>query len=172
RIVFGPPIINIEKLLALVRAGLIDFSVARNPCVLADESAGCFELKCDENPKAVMQAEILVDARYPSTNILSDAAPLYRNLQRRGLVRAFENRSLSPDVLGYVPGAIDMTEGSNFVVDAEGVANEDISVIGIPTEGNLIGNKTIARGDYPGTWAAQVVRQLACKERTLQGAPV
>jgi len=79
---------------------------------------------------------------------------------------------LSPDVLGYVPGAIDMTEGSNFVVDAEGVANEDISVIGIPTEGNLIGNKTIARGDYPGTWAAQVVRQLACKERTLQGAPV
>ena len=172
RIVFGPPIINIEKLLALVRAGLIDFSVARNPCVLADESAGCFELRCDENPKAVMQAEILVDARYPSTNILWDAAPLYRNLQRRGLVRAFENRSLAPDVAGYVPGAIDMIEGSNFVVDGEGVVNEDISVIGIPTEGNLIGNKTIARGDYPSTWAAQVIRQLACKERALQGAPV
>lgn len=172
RIVFGPPIINIEKLLALVKAGLIDFSVARNPGVIADESAGCFELRCDENPKAVLQAEILVDARYPSTNILRDAAPLYRNLQRRGLVRAFENRSLTPDVAGYVPGAIDMTEGSNFVVDSDGVVNEDISVIGIPTEGNLIGNKTIARGDYPGVWAAQVVTQLACKERALQAAPV
>ena len=169
RIVFGPPIINIEKLLALVRAGLIDFSVARNPCVSANESAGCFELKCDENPKAVMQAEILVDARYPSTNILRDAAPLYHNLQRRGLVRAFENRS---PTLAYMPGAIDMTEGSNFVIDGEGVVNEDISVIGIPTEGNLVGNKTIARGDYPGTWAAQVVRQLACKEWALQLAPV
>jgi hypothetical protein len=166
RIVFGPPIINIEKLAALVRAGLIDFSAARNPCVIANESAGCFELKCDENPKAMMQVEILVDARYPSTNILWDAAPLYRNLQRRGLVRAFENRS--PDMPSYVPGAIDMTEGSNFVVDGEGVVNEDISVTGIPTEGNLIGNKTIARGDYPGIWAAQVVRQLARKERALQ----
>ena len=168
RIVFGPPIINIEKLLALVKAGLIDFSVARNPCVVTNESAGLFELKCDENPRAIMQAEILVDARYPSTNILCDASPLYRNLQRRGLVRAFENRSLAPDIARYVPGAIDMSEGTNFVVDGEGIVNEDISVIGIPTEGNLIGNKTIARGDYPGIWAAQVVRQLACKERALQ----
>jgi hypothetical protein len=116
----------------------------------------------------MMQAEILVDARYPSTNILCDASPLYRNLQRRGLVRAFENRSLAPDIARYVPGAIDMSEGTNFVVDGEGIVNEDISVIGIPTEGNLIGNKTIARGDYPGIWAAQVVRQLACKERALQ----
>jgi len=58
------------------------------------------------------------------------------------------------------------------VVDSDGVGNEDISVIGIPTEGNLIGNKTIARGDYPGTWAAQIVRQLERKERALQVAHV
>lgn len=170
RIVFGPPIINIEKLLALVRAGLIDFSVARNPRVLTNESAGCFELKCDWIPNGVMQADILIDARYPSTNILWDASSLYSNLQRRGLVRAFENQSLTPDVAGYIPGAIDMTEGSNFVLDREGIPNEDISVVGIPTEGNLIGNKTIARGDYPGIWATEVIRQLECRERALQGA--
>jgi hypothetical protein len=168
RIVFGPPTINIEKLLALVRAGLLDFSVARNPRVLCNESDGCFELRCDEIPNAVVRAEILVDARYPSSNILSDASPLYRNLQRRGIVRAFENRSLNPEISGYCPGAIDMTEGSNFVVDGEGVGNEDISVIGIPTEGNLVGNKTIARGDYPGTWAAEVVRQLRCRDQALE----
>jgi len=172
RLVFGPPIINIEKLLALVRAGLIDFSVSRNPRVLANESAGCFELQSDQIPNGIMHAEILVDARYPSSNILWDAAPLYRNLQSRGLVRAFKNGSLTPDVSGYVPGAIDMTEVSNFVIDGEGIPNEDISVIGIPTEGNLIGNKTIARGVYPGIWAAQVIRQLRCKERSLQGAAV
>ena len=168
RIVFGPPIINIEKLLALVRAGLLDFSVARNPRVISNESDGCFELRCDEIPNAVMQAEILVDARYPSSNILWDASPLYRNLQRRGIVRAYENRSLNPELSGYCPGAIDMTEDSNFVVDGEGVGNEDISVIGIPTEGNLIGNKTIARGDYPGTWAAEVIRQLGCRDQALE----
>ena len=170
RIVFGPPIINIEKLLALVRAGLLDFSVARNPRVLSNESDGCFELRCDEIPNAVMQAEILVDARYPSSNILCDASPLYRNLQRRGIVRAYENRSPNPGTSGYCPGAIDMTEGSNFVVDGEGVGNEDISVIGIPTEGNLVGNKTIARGDYPGAWAAEVARQLRCRELALEEA--
>ncbi|MGH9873146.1 MAG: FAD/NAD(P)-binding protein [Pyrinomonadaceae bacterium] len=167
RIVFGPPIINIEKLLALVRAGLLDFSVARNPRVQTDDLTGCFGLQCDAIPNAVMEAEIMVDARYPSTNILWDATPLYRNLQRRGIVRAYENRSMNPDTSGYCPGAIDMTEGSNFVVDGEGIGNEDISVIGIPTEGNLIGNKTIARGDYPGTWAAEVIRQLGCRERAL-----
>ena len=167
RIVFGPPIINIEKLLALVRTGLLDFSVARSPRVLSNESDGCFELRCDEIPNAVSQVEILVDARYPSSNILWDASPLYRNLQRRGIVRAYENRSLDPEISGYCPGAIDMTEGTNFVVDGEGVGNEDISVIGIPTEGNLVGNKTIARDDYPGTWAAEVVKQLKCREQAL-----
>jgi len=172
RIVFGPPIINIEKLLALTRAGLIDFSVARNPRVVTNEADGCFELQCEAIPDGVRRAEILVDARYPSSHLAWDASPLYRNLQRRGLVRPYENRSVDPEVAAYRPGAIDMTEGSNFVVDGEGIGNEDISVIGIPTEGNLIGNKTIARGDYPGRWAAQIVRQLELKERALEVARV
>jgi hypothetical protein len=60
-----------------------------------------------------------------------------------------------------------MVEGSNFLVDGEGVGNEDISVIGIPTEGNLVGNKTITRDAYPGIWAREVVRQLGCREQTL-----
>lgn len=166
RVVFGPPIINIEKLLALVRAGLLDFSVARNPRVLTDEAGGSFEIRCDEIPGAVAKAEILVDARYPSVKIRSDATPLYRNLQRRGIVRAFENRCLSVGELTYCPGAIDMTEGSQFVIDSRGVINQDISVIGIPTEGNLVGNKTIACDAFPGIWAAEVLRQLRHWERS------
>src|SRR5207244_4289512 len=53
RVAFGPPIINIEKLLALLRARRLDFSVARNPRVLTDEASGCFELRCEEIPGAV-----------------------------------------------------------------------------------------------------------------------
>jgi hypothetical protein len=167
RVVFGPPVINIEKLLALVKAGLVDFSVARNPRVITDDNFGSFELRCDEIPGAAKQFQILVDARYPSTNLPADLTPLYRNLQRRGMVRAYENRPLGSDGVGYLPGAIDMSEGSNFVVDRAGMINQDISVIGIPTEGNLIGNKTIARGEYPGIWAADIIRQLECRERAL-----
>lgn len=166
RVAFGPPIINIEKLLALQRAGLLDFSVARNPRVLTDEASGCFELRCDEIPGAVAQAEILVDATYPPAHIPRDATPLYRNLRRRGMVRAYENRSTVRDMSAYCPGAIDMTEGSRFVVDGEGVGNEDIAVIGIPTEGNLVGNLTLARDDYSAIWAAEVITQLRCRERS------
>jgi methylaspartate mutase epsilon subunit len=172
RVAFGPPIVNIEKLLALQRAGLLDFSVAPNPRVLTDEASGCFELRCDEIPDAVAQAEILVDARYPSTDIPRDATPLYRNLHRRGMVRAFENRLTSRAGSAYRPGAIDMTEDARFVIDEAGTGNEDIAVIGIPTEGNLVGNLTVARDKYAGVWAAEVIEQLRCRERALAAPPV
>ena len=165
RVVFGPPIINIEKLLALLSAGLLDFSVARNPRVVTDEAGGCFELRCDETPGAVARAEILIDARYPRTNIPRDATTLFRNLRQRGVVRAYENR-FRRDQDAYRPGAIDMTEDTRFVVNDQGIANEDIAVIGIPTEGNLVGNLTLARDDYSATWAAQVMNQLRCREQS------
>jgi hypothetical protein len=171
RVAFGPPIINIEKLLALGRAGLLDFSVAQSPRVLTDEASGCFELRCDAIPGAVAQVEVLVDARYPATDIPRDATPLYRNLHRRGMVRAFENRLTCIDSSAYRPGAIDMTEEARFVIDGEGIGNEDIAVIGIPTEGNLVGNLTVARDKYAGIWAAEVIAQLRRRERAWSSAP-
>lgn len=165
RVVFGPPIINIEKLLALSKACLLDFSVARNPVISLDEANGCFALRNDEISGATASAEILVDARYPSVNLPQDAAPLYRNLYRRGMVRVYENREINGDPNAYYPGAIDMTENSHFVVDGKGGSNEDISVIGIPTEGNLVGNLTLERDSYASTWAALVIEQLRRREQ-------
>jgi uncharacterized NAD(P)/FAD-binding protein YdhS len=152
RVAFGPPIVNIEKLLALVEAGLLDFSVARSPRVETGES---FELHCEANG-SVAYAEVLVDARYPHVDVERDATPLYRNLVRRGLVRAFRND-------GYSPGAIDMTAETRFVIGRDGTPNEDICVIGIPTESNLVGNLTIARDEFAGRWAARVMDQLRAK---------
>jgi FAD-NAD(P)-binding len=164
RVVFGPPIISVEKLLALQKAGILDFSAARNPLVLTDEPSGCFELRCTSIPGAAARAEILVDARYPEVNILRDATPLYRNLRSRGMVRTFENQSTVERVSAYRPGAIDMTDDMRFVVDERGAPNEDIAVIGIPTEGNLLGNLSVTRDDYAGIWAATVLRQLHGRE--------
>jgi FAD-NAD(P)-binding len=172
RVAFGPPIINIEKLLALARAGLLDFSVAQSPRVLTDESSGRFELRCDDIPGAHAQVEILVDARYPATDIPRDATPLYRNLHRRGMVRAFENRPATSDGSAYRPGAIDMTEEARFVIGEAGTGNEDIAVIGIPTEGNLVGNLTVARDKYAGVWAAEVIEQLRRRERAWASSSV
>jgi hypothetical protein len=159
RVVFGPPIINIEKLLALSQAGVLDFSAARGPSVVGHEPDGCFELVCGATGTTV-HAEILVDARYPAVDIERDEAPLYRNLRRRGMIRPFENRAASNGTPAYRPGAIDMMKHSRCVVDERGRANEDIAVIGIPTEGNLLGNLAVTRDEFASVWAADVLRQL------------
>ena len=92
RVAFGPPIVNIEKLLALVRAGLLDFSVARSPRVLTDEAGGCFELRCEYIPGAVARATVLVGARYPSTDIPRESTRLYHTCCRRGWCGLRESR--------------------------------------------------------------------------------
>ncbi len=101
-----------------------------------------------------------MDARYPPVDIDRDATPLYVNLRRRGMVRAFENRPPASGQAPFRPGAIDMTRDSRFVIGTAGVPNEDIAVIGVPTEGNLVGNFTVARDRWAGVWAKEVLRQL------------
>jgi hypothetical protein len=66
-----------------------------------------------------------------------------------------------------------MTEDFRFVVDANGYANKDISVRGIPTEGNLVGNLTMMRDKYAGIWAEEVMKQLReCESTTAPGDPM
>ncbi|HEX2053882.1 MAG TPA: FAD/NAD(P)-binding protein, partial [Actinomycetota bacterium] len=83
RVAFGPPAGNLEKLLALNDAGIVDFSVARNPAVTLDETAGLYLLSSSRFPGRA-RAEILVDARYPQVDLANDASPLVRNLLSRG----------------------------------------------------------------------------------------
>ena len=45
RVTFGPPIVNAEKLLALIKAGVVDFSVSRNPRIVMNEQLGCYEIR-------------------------------------------------------------------------------------------------------------------------------
>jgi hypothetical protein len=146
-----------EKILALHRAGILDFSVARNPRVIARHSTGCFELSTSSPAGMPVQAEILVDARYPTVEIRRDVSPLYQSLCRRGMVREFRNTSAGAT---YATGAIDMSRDSHQVIGRQGDVSADIAVYGAPTEGNLIGNFVISRDDYASSWAASIVKQL------------
>lgn len=169
RVAFGPPIINAEKLLALVEANVIDFTAARNPSVVTDEASGCFVLQCKEFSDET-NAEILIDARYPAGNIPRDATALYTNLGRRGAIRPFTNSQRAEPAGVYTPGAIDMTPQFRFVIDDHGDVNEDITVIGIPTEGNLAGNLTLVRDGYSSVWAKEVLTQLRQTESSLRAS--
>ncbi len=134
RVVFGPPVVNAEKILALTKAGVIDFRFSR--------------------ATRVDGVDVLIDARFPKTDITADPSPLYRNLCRRGTIRPFRNGD-------YAPGAIDMTPGTQHVIGADGTVNETIAVIGIPTEGNFVGNLTIGRDPFAARWARDVMRPQA-----------
>jgi hypothetical protein len=158
RVVFGPPIISMEKILALQRADMLDFSVARDPRVRVRHSTGCFELRTSSPTGMSVQAEVLVDARYPTVEIRHDVSPLYQSLRRRGMIREFRNTSAGTT---YATGAIDMSRDSHHVIGRQGDVSADITVYGAPTEGNLIGNFVISRDDYATSWAASTVRQLS-----------
>jgi hypothetical protein len=145
-VVFGPPIVNAEKVLALHRAGVLDFGVARSPRLSTRDTAGRFELSTDWSGA---EAEVLVDARYPTV----DRAPLYQGLRRRRMIREFSNST-------YRPGAIDMSRNAQYVIDQRGCPNTDIAVYGTPTEGNLIATFNISRDGYATAWAANVLDQL------------
>ncbi|MYR88461.1 hypothetical protein GTY41_26960, partial [Streptomyces sp. SID685] len=62
----------------------------------------------------------------------NDVLPLYPNLIRRGLVRAWRNPGTSgPD---FAPGGIDITEGFHPRRD-DGTVEKRITVLGWPSEG-------------------------------------
>jgi len=82
-----------RKVAGFAAGWLARFSVARNPRLLTDERRGCFELQCDDIPGAVDRPKswsMPLSARAHT----ADSTPLYRNLRRSGMVRAYENRSV------------------------------------------------------------------------------
>ncbi len=170
RVAFGPPIVNIEKLAALRSAGLMDFSMARGSVASPDDAGAGYELRSPHFGGDAVSVASLVDARYPEVDVAEDVTPLWRALRRRGTIRAFENRPASPGQPSYWPGAIDMTDPHRHVLGVNGMSNRNIAVIGIPTEGNLVGNLTMARDSFANRWAGEVVGHFHCIEAAAAAA--
>jgi hypothetical protein len=167
QLVFGPPLENMEKILALTEVRLIDFSVALAPTVIPCDETGVFKLQCPRTHSEVV-AEILVDARAPAFSLARDDSLLYQNLARRGMIRTFENSQ--PGASPYRPGGIDLTPVDRFVIAADGQVNRDISVTGVPIQGFVYDNISPLqqeRGHLSGVWAANVVAQLLDLERRI-----
>lgn len=164
RVVFGPPLANMEKLHALLHAGILDFSVARAPQITTDQEQGLFVLNALGSTAHV---QVLIDGRYPQIKLEQEASPLYQKLLTRRLVRPYIIHDLARSEKPYSPGSIDHTSNHHHIIDANGNAHSNLSVIGIPTEGNLLGNFTIVSDGFPTNWAKQAVEQLVQKRSTV-----
>lgn len=155
RLAFGPPVVNIQKMIAVAEAGLLDFSFARNPTVKTDASAGRFTLHHAGNPEITQTCEGLIDARIPKTSVTKDASPFYRNLLEAGEIREFSNA-------GFEPGSVDLDPAGN-AIGKSGLPNNRLTFYGTPTEGVTWDNDTLSRtqNDFASSWARRVARTIA-----------
>lgn len=159
RITFGPPIVSMEKILAVAEAGILNFELSRAAEIRVDDQKRIFTLQSSHVDSA-QTVQAVIDARIPKVSLMNESARLYRNLVRRGLVVPFENRAADSDVV-YRPGCIALNE-DGYVIDKLGRKNRAIAATGTPTEGITFDNDSLSRlrNNFVSQWAKQTRQEI------------
>ncbi|MGB3143057.1 MAG: FAD/NAD(P)-binding protein [Maribacter sp.] len=155
RIAYGPPIINMKKIVALAEAGFVDFCFIRSPEVstLNESGSDRYELSAD---RTKIKVDYLIDARVPRNALRSENA-LFANLLQEGLVCKYRNCNSGL----YTPGCIAI-DYKGRVRDSDGNIQKNITVYGTPTEGVTFDNDTLSRkrNNFASQWAHDISEQL------------
>jgi hypothetical protein len=131
RLANGGSLDAMRKILALLKAGVVDASVGPGGYVETDQAGDRFVIVGPRTGTRVT-TRILVDARVDPFAPEFDIRPLYRNLLRRGLVRKWRNPSRSGD--DFEPGGLDLTPDYHpYTID--GAADTRMTFLGPPAEG-------------------------------------
>ena len=140
------PVINAEKLLALMQAGIVSIvKLGRGYRFERSETEGKFEFTY-EGPGGDKRRDAyryVVNARGQPRSVESDPAALTQNLLRRGLVQIEESRAVEKaEGLSYRTGSLVVDPETHQVirVDADGVPlpNRSIFAVGAMTRGQMI----------------------------------
>lgn len=163
RLAYGPPLINMQKIAALARKGIIDFSFVRSPQQKWERDGKLLRLYTAD---ASLNAEVryLIDARIPKYSLLERPFPLYQSLITQGLAQPFLQDS---EEGSYCPGSIALAPSGNLL-DAQGKENPRIAAYGTPTEGTVFDNDTLSRyrNDFASLWARTTVEFLKKRKLT------
>lgn len=149
RVSYGPPIANMEKILALARAGIIRFLPLKKPTIRWQEVGSVFVV-CDENGKAT-SFNTLIDARIGRPSLHQHNAALYDTLLSQGLICPHRNES-------YFPGTLSMDQRGK----CNTLAKVPIYCYGANTEGVFFDNDTLSRtkNDTSCYWVDDTIRTL------------
>ncbi|QEG23859.1 FAD/NAD(P)-binding protein [Mariniblastus fucicola] len=149
RIAFGPPAENQGKMLALVRAGILDlnFITASMQCAAKSKPAlvaGENRIEIDHHVNAVLPSPLENCSNGPVAKLLSDR-----------IVQRIESG-----------GGIHVDRNGNAIHD--GTVVEGLAIFGRITEGCVLGNDTLSRKlhRHPDRWAKSIVEQIKQKEMT------
>jgi uncharacterized NAD(P)/FAD-binding protein YdhS len=94
------PAINAEKMLALMKCGLVEvFKLRRNYQFIKNNSKDCWEfIYQDSNGETKRDAyRYVVNARGQAKSIQTDPSPLTKNLLKRGIVQNEETQAVQPE---------------------------------------------------------------------------
>ena len=150
RVAYGPPLINMEKILAITEAHIVDFAFAN---AQIEESDQGYRLISPFGAEACVQIDHLINARIPKYNIM-EADGLYARLLERKMIRPYVNVS---DNGVFQPGCAEIDDDGH-VVDANGEVNTDILLYGTPTEGITFDNDALIpdTNDFISLWATRL----------------
>jgi len=148
RLSYGPPVKNMQKMLALCKAGIIDFTFAKSAAISKNNSKDMFNLYIENGQET--EINYIINATISRAKEGGFENELYKNLLKNGLVREFENKLNT----GYKPGCVEINEDGN-AIGGDGNVNTDISFYGTPTEGITCDNDTLSRtrNDFASVWA-------------------
>ena len=152
QIAFGPPPINLKKILALANTGILDFQFAESPEVEPFDYG--FLLR---NFRSEIYCDVLVDARIPKNSLENEATGLFINLCENQLARPYINIE---ENFSYAPGTLQINRNGNLINPLG--TPENITLYGTPTEGIVHDNDTLSRtrNNFAGPWSRAVIKHL------------
>lgn len=156
RLAYGPPVMNIKKIEALIDFGILDFTYAKSAVVEQDMKK--FKLVvCGRGHERTTTIDYLIKATIPRATEKGFKNPLYRNLRENGLIDSFENRAEGT----YIPGCLAIDANGN-PIDANGHLNTELTFYGTPTEGLTFDNDTLSRtrNDFASVWAETICNTI------------
>ncbi len=124
----GPPLERIEQLLALSRAGLVEF-IGPDPQFGFDEITGLFTASSPWVDADEFTAKVLCEAMMPANRVLQNKTPLMRQLLGESVARV---HTWTNDDGETVPGSGFEVRGTPYrLVDGQGLAHRGLFVLGL-----------------------------------------
>jgi len=161
RIAYGPPVKNMKKMLALAKAGILDFDFVKGATFEVDESTDTYGLLKGGSQKE-QAIDYLINARIPRNNENETPSPLYCAILQKGIGKKFRNTRGGT----YTPGCLNMDSRGRLIA-ADGIVDEAISLYGTPTEGLTLDNDTLSRkrNNLASQWAIDVAQSIVLIEK-------
>lgn len=153
RVSYGPPVLNMKKIVSLIKAGTIKVIFTDPVNVTYQEQKDGFLLT---SSNICIDVEYMIDARIARPDLSSKNSHFYEMLSDNNLLEPMNNE-------GYKPGCMRLDSSGESLVGGEAV---HLYSYGTNTEGALLDNDSLSRikNNLAKPWAERVLKMIQEKE--------